>query len=62
MKSICFFNYKGGVSKTTTTFNAGWMLGNKGYKVVMVDLDSQCNLTGQVFGYQALEDDYLKVL
>ncbi len=60
MKSICLFNHKGGVSKTTTTFNLGWMLGNKGYKVVMVDLDSQCNLTGQVFGYQALEDDYFE--
>lgn len=60
MKSICLFNHKGGVSKTTTTFNLGWMLANKGYKVVMVDLDSQCNLTGQVFGHQALEDDYFE--
>lgn len=60
MKSICLFNHKGGVNKTTTTFNLGWMLANKGYKVVMVDLDSQCNLTGQVFGHQALEDDYFE--
>lgn len=60
MKSICLFNHKGGVSKTTTTFNLGWMLANKGYKVVIVDLDSQCNLTGQVFGYTGLEDDVLE--
>lgn len=60
MKSICLFNHKGGVSKTTTTFNLGWMLAKKGYKVVMVDLDSQCNLTGQVFGYQALEEEYFE--
>ena len=60
MKSICLFNHKGGVSKTTTTFNLGWMLANKGYKVVMVDLDSQCNLTGQVFGYKLLEEDYFE--
>lgn len=60
MKSICLFNHKGGVSKTTTTFNLGWMLANKGFKVVMVDLDSQCNLTGQVFGHKALEDDYFE--
>ncbi|MDV1294755.1 AAA family ATPase [Citrobacter freundii] len=27
MKIISLFNHKGGVSKTTTTFNMGWMLG-----------------------------------
>lgn len=56
MKTICLFNHKGGVSKTTTTFNLGWMLANKGHRVVMVDLDSQCNLTGLVFGYQRSEN------
>lgn len=60
MKSICLFNHKGGVSKTTTTFNLGWMLASQGHKVVMVDLDSQCNLTGQVFGYKALEEEYFE--
>lgn len=50
MKSIAFFNHKGGVSKTTTTFNLGWMLATLGKKVVMVDLDAQCNLTGLVLG------------
>lgn len=47
-KSICFFNHKGGVSKTTTTFNLGWSIASKGKKVLMVDLDSQCNLSGMV--------------
>lgn len=56
-KSICFFNHKGGVSKTTTTFNLGWVLAEKGFKVIVVDLDSQCNLTGLVLGYQAIDDD-----
>ena len=25
---IVFFNHKGGVSKTTTTYNLGWMTNN----------------------------------
>lgn len=45
MKIISLFNHKGGVSKTTTTFNMGWMLANLGYKVLIVDADPQCNLT-----------------
>ena len=56
-KTICFFNHKGGVSKTTTTFNIGWSLANKGYRVLMVDLDSQCNLTGLVLGYDQCKED-----
>jgi len=56
-KSICLFNHKGGVSKTTTTFNLGWSLAERGHKVLMVDLDSQCNLTGLVLGYRAIDDD-----
>lgn len=56
-KTICLFNHKGGVSKTTTTFNLGWALARKGHKVLMVDLDSQSNLTGLVLGYQAIDDE-----
>jgi cellulose biosynthesis protein BcsQ len=49
---IALFNHKGGVSKTTTTFNLGWMLASKGKKVIIVDADPQCNLTGLVLGYK----------
>lgn len=45
---IAMFNNKGGVSKTTTTFNLSWMLAERGKKVIMVDADPQCNLTGMV--------------
>ena len=49
-KIISMFNHKGGVSKTTTTFNIGWMLANRGHRVLMVDADPQCNLTGVSLG------------
>jgi len=55
-QKIAFFNHKGGVSKTTTVFNVGWMLASKGYKVIMVDADSQCNLTGIVMGFKGLDE------
>jgi cellulose biosynthesis protein BcsQ len=49
-KIISVFNHKGGVSKTTTTFNLAWMLAQKGKRVLMVDADPQCNLTGVTLG------------
>lgn len=48
VKRITMFNHKGGVSKTTTTFHIGWMLASKGHRVLMVDADPQCNLTGLI--------------
>jgi len=55
-KKISLFNHKGGVSKTTTTFNLGWMLASKGKKVLLVDADPQCNLTGLILGYSGNDD------
>lgn len=63
VQKIALFNHKGGVSKTTTTFNLGWMLATKGKKVILVDADPQCNLTGMVLGFstkQELEGLYKK--
>jgi cellulose biosynthesis protein BcsQ len=48
---VAFFNHKGGVSKTTTAFNLGWKLAQRGHTVLLVDADPQCNLTGLVLGY-----------
>lgn len=56
MKIISLFNHKGGVSKTTTTFNLGWMLAEKGYKTLIVDADPQCNLTALVLDYNSVDD------
>ncbi len=54
-KVIAIFNHKGGVSKTTTTFNLGWILADKGKRVIIVDGDPQCNLTGLILGYNKTE-------
>lgn len=55
-KRIALFNHKGGVSKTTTAFHLGWILAEKGYRVVLVDADPQCNLTGLVLGFKGKDE------
>ena len=47
-KKIIFLNQKGGVGKTTTAVNVGSALAREGYKVLLVDLDSQGNMSSSV--------------
>src|SRR3954468_13840786 len=56
IKRIALFNHKGGVSKTTTAFNLGWMLASKGHRVILVDADPQCNLSGLVLNYKGQKE------
>src|ERR671929_1373211 len=42
---IAFANQKGGVAKTTTTLNLGVAMKEKGFSVLLVDMDPQGNLT-----------------
>ena len=55
-KRIALFNHKGGVGKTTTTFNLGWRLAQMGNRVILVDADPQANLTGLVLGYRSASE------
>lgn len=62
-KRIALFNHKGGVSKTTTIFHLGWMLAEQGHRVILVDADPQCNLSGLILGFKGapeFEDFYLE--
>ena len=53
-KRLAIFNHKGGVSKTTTAYNIGWVL-SQAHNVLLVDADPQCNLSSLVLG-----DDFEK--
>lgn len=44
-KILTLYNHKGGVSKTTTTFNLAHALADAGHRVLVVDADPQCNIT-----------------
>jgi len=48
-KRIVLFNHKGGVNKTTSVYNLGWML-SKSKRVLVVDADPQCNLSSLMLG------------
>lgn len=50
MKILTFYNHKGGVSKTSTTFNVSHLLAEQGKKVLVVDADPQCNITELLIG------------
>lgn len=49
---ISISNHKGGVGKTTSTINIGAGLNRLGYRVLLIDLDPQANLT-QSLGVQS---------
>lgn len=55
MKTIAFFNNKGGVGKTTLVYHLAHMLPRLGYPTVAVDLDPQANLTSAFFDEERLE-------
>lgn len=58
MRTITFFNNKGGVGKTTTVYHVAWMLSELGIKSVAVDLDPQSNLTSMFLTDERLESVY----
>lgn len=62
MRTITFFNNKGGVGKTTTVYHVAWMLSELGIKTIAVDLDPQSNLTSMFLSIERIEEIYNKEL
>ncbi|MFZ1575474.1 MAG: ParA family protein, partial [Chromatiaceae bacterium] len=60
MKSMAFFNNKGGVGKTTLACNlASYINMYKGKRVLLVDADPQCNATQAILSDDECERIYL---
>jgi cellulose biosynthesis protein BcsQ len=55
MKTLAFFNNKGGVGKTTLAYHLAWMLSDLGRRVLVLDLDPQANLTSMYLAEDRLE-------
>lgn len=55
MKTVAFFNNKGGVGKTSLVYHLAWMYRDLGLNVVAADLDPQANLTTMFLDEDALE-------
>ncbi len=55
MKTIAFFNNKGGVGKTSLVYHLAWMFRELGHRVLAIDLDPQSNLTSAFLSENELE-------
>lgn len=56
MRTVAFFNNKGGVGKTTLVYHMACLLAYRGARVLAVDLDPQANLTSMFLTEEVLED------
>ena len=58
MPIISVFNNKGGVGKTTYMYHIAHVLAKKGKRILLVDLDSQCNLSAYCLSFSKLESEW----
>ncbi|ACE82886.1 ParA family protein [Cellvibrio japonicus] len=56
MKTIAFFNNKGGVGKTSLVYHLAWMYADRGIRTLAIDLDPQANLSAMFLDEERLAD------
>lgn len=56
MKTIAFFNNKGGVGKTSLVYHLAWMFADLGFNVIAADFDPQANLSSMFLEENRLEE------
>ena len=56
MRTIAFFNNKGGVGKTTLLYHLAWMFSELGVRTVAFDFDPQSNLTSMFLSEERLAE------
>lgn len=62
MKTVCFYNHKGGVGKTTMTAAIGAELVMNGKKVLLIDTDSQAHLTARFISEDKVTKEFADYL
>ena len=54
MKTVAFFNNKGGVAKTSLVYHLAWMCAELEYRIIVADLDPQANLSSMFLSEERL--------
>ena len=56
VKTVAFFNNKGGVGQTSLVYHLAWMFAEQGRRVIAADLDPQANLSGMFLTGETMEE------
>ena len=56
VKTIAFFNNRGGVGATSLVYHLAWMFAEQGRRVIAADLDPQANLSGMLVTEETMEE------
>ena len=55
MKTVAFFNNRGGVGATSLVYHLAWMFAEQGRRIIAADLDPQASLSGMLLTEETME-------